>query len=1448
MLKRILLFVSCCLISATSGFGQGLEVINEDPYGPIDLIENVFLGEGIEVLNVTYGGDERSVAYFRNGLNSVGLDRGVVMTTGITVPQGAFEGVNGVGNQLLSVNNDSAVPDDPDLRAIVGNMTTPIRDATVYEITFRPLGDSVNFRYVFASEEYPQYVCSNYNDLFGFFISGPGFAGPYSNGAENLAIIPGTDLPVRINTVNGGVVGGSGSSDGCAPPNGSLDNSDLFRANYNTNNQPIFNGLTHVFTAAASVQACETYTIKLIIADINDAVLDSGVFLEARSFGGQSTNLEIVNLSIDGSMSEGCRPAALHFYTTQPVEQDLDLTVDFFGTATPGTDYTQPPATLTIPAGDSLLIVPIAAFEDNFPDPGEDIFISLLRSACFTDTFKIRIEENRLQDLVLDDQFTVCGNETVQLNASVSGQGPEVTTFTSNQEVNLVYSLTNPWRSSFIDVSDVVPDILSEQILESVCILNLEHGRPAQIDAFLFNPNGIPVELTTDNGGNGGGAPFEGYLNTCFTPSATNPITGGGNQAPASMVPFTGEWQPEGTLEDLWFGGNQPTNGQWELRVRDDAFLTNGTLRSWSISFRRPYAIQFAWDQDANLSCYDCPDPELTTQGNDFVNLVVTDTYGCSLTDSVEIVLQPTPPLNFDPTCVAATDSSLLINWGSAPGLTYYEVSTGDGLWENVGLDTFYQFINLASDSSYTFLVRPVFANCAGPELAVSCQTFNCDEDRPVISLESSNDPLCTNATDGSFSVSGSGLYAPFRFFLDGAAQNDPQFDQLGAGTYQAIVQDNRGCRDTTTVTLNEPPPVTNTFVTTGQLGCNTTANITAQPTGGTGNYTFSWNGNPGTNTLSAISNPGTYTVLITDANGCTLMDSTTLSAPDIVSFTNQVSPASCSSVSDGSIELNPTGGSPPYAYAWSVAGVGNTNVVNNLDAGSYAVTISDQTGCEVSETIVVSSGTDPFITGASQVARCFGQSSGSIQLSVQNASLPLSYNWSSPQATGPNPTELPAGVYSLTITDNRGCTSDTLFEVSEPPLLQLADESNGPTCAGLTDGSIVVGATGGTAPYTYNWQHGPNVSSLGSLAAGNYQLNVTDANGCLLTTTFELEEPEPIALSSQVTDNRCADASQGTALVTSPATSSVTYYWPDLNASGPQQNNLPAGNYLVIATNQNGCQSESLVTIGAPAALSADPIVEDVACHGETNGLIELSAQGGTPGYRFRLLNGPQGTEQWSASNVFLGLAPGRYAGEIMDENDCLLNVDGLQIQEPGPLDISLGAPQTIVYGDSIRLQATATGGNLPLLNFNWSATDTSLINCSACPNPVVSPTDQTTVYLTAFDQRGCFARSLLNIIVEKDFPVAVPTGFTPNGDGENDRLVVHGLPGIVVERFQIFDRWGQLLFEQFDFPVNDPSLGWDGTFKGEPLNSDAFIWQARVRYVDGKNQNFHGQTSLIR
>lgn len=332
-----------------------------------DLVQNVLLGGGVTVSNITFNGmpagtTSIQIGSFDGTACNVGLDQGILLSTGdIAVALGPnnFEdftwpsaGVGGFG--------------DPDLdQLLVGAPLT--YDAAVLEFDFVPMGDEISFNYVFGSEEYLEFVGMGFNDVFGFFLSGPGVFGPYSNNAINIALVPGTSTPVAIDNVN-------------TFTNAAyyVDNGDGYSFPQNSSAQYIqFDGFTVPLTASAQVQCGQTYHLKIAVQDAGDAYLDSGVFLQGGSLSSPNTfTAEVVAEGAAGNMVEGCAGATLVLSRTD-AQAPMDVLVAVSGTTTNGVDHTAVPPQFSMPAGTASISLDLDAFEDQLPEGSEQLVLTL---------------------------------------------------------------------------------------------------------------------------------------------------------------------------------------------------------------------------------------------------------------------------------------------------------------------------------------------------------------------------------------------------------------------------------------------------------------------------------------------------------------------------------------------------------------------------------------------------------------------------------------------------------------------------------------------------------------------------------------------------------------------------------------------------------------------------------------------------------------------------------------------------------------------------------------------------------------------------------------------------------------------------------------------------------------------------------------------------------------
>jgi gliding motility-associated-like protein len=389
-------------------------------------IQNVLAGPGVSVTNVTFNGasgaaPNEQVGQFTDATSSIGLPQGLILGSG-DVTMAAQPNLGGGS----SIGGNTGVGSDPDLASITPNQ---IYDECIVEFDFVPVGDSISFSYVFASEEYDEFVCGTVNDAFGFFLSGTNPAGG-AYVAQNLALIPDpanpsiyTTTPVSINTVNLGV-SGSGTTTNCdnIDPNWAAYN--VFYAGSNVSTNYEYDGNTVTLTCRAAVVCNETYHIKLAIGDGGDGGWDSGVFLEGGSFTSIGVDVTAGIANGDTLLYEGCNTA--YFAFTRP-DTLVDFTVYFemAGTATNGFDYLQVPDSLTLGAGvytDTILIFPISDGQD---EPAETVEMLIFYETCSGsfDTITANLVLNDYTPLTasLPDSINICPSEVANLNPEYAG-------------------------------------------------------------------------------------------------------------------------------------------------------------------------------------------------------------------------------------------------------------------------------------------------------------------------------------------------------------------------------------------------------------------------------------------------------------------------------------------------------------------------------------------------------------------------------------------------------------------------------------------------------------------------------------------------------------------------------------------------------------------------------------------------------------------------------------------------------------------------------------------------------------------------------------------------------------------------------------------------------------------------------------------------------------------
>ena len=602
-----------------------------------------------------------------------------------------------------------------------------------------------------------------------------------------------------------------------------------------------------------------------------------------------------------------------------------------------------------------------------------------------------------------------------------------------------------------------------------------------------------------------------------------------------------------------------------------------------------------------------------------------------------------------------------------------------------------------------------------------------------ISSAAVTNAIACNSGTQGQVTASSTGGTTPYTFSWNTGGTATLETG-LGAGTYSVTITDQNGCTDSSSVVLSEPVVLNSSASVTNSIACNngTQGQVTASSTGGTTPYTFSWN-TGGTAALETGLGAGTYSVTITDQNGCTDSTSVVLTEPVVLNSSASVTNIiNCNNGTQGQVTASSTGGTTPYTFSWNTGGT--AALETGLGASTYSVTITDQNGCTDSTSVVV---TEPVSLVASSsvtsTINCNGVTNGQVTASAAGGTSPFTYSWNT-GGTAALETNLGASTYSVTITDQNGCTDSSSVIITEPvTLIASSSVTSTINCNGVTNGQVTASAAGGTSPFTYSWNTGGTVALETNLGSGTYSVTITDQNGCTDSTSVVLTEPASLIASASVSS--AISTYNGTnGQITSSAvggTTPFTYSW-NTGGTAALETGLGSGTYSVTVTDQSGCTDSASVWLNQPPAFAASAIVDsNVSCNGLTNGGASASPIGGSPAYTYAWSNG-------ASSASITGLVAGTYTVTITDGNSLT-----------GTSSVTITQPATLIAGSVVDSNTTcngfanggatasATGGSMPY-TYSWSNSATT-----ASITGVVAGTYTTTIT----DVNGCSSTSSVTV-----------------------------------------------------------------------------------------------------
>ena len=1327
-MKKIFLLIT--VLFSTISQSQ-IVVDNNAPYNsPAFLVDDILLGGGVVASNHTYQGEPSQLGWFNAINTNLGIDSGVVMCTGDIY---ALDPI--LGSTFPLIPNTVT---DPDLLAVANSVpgligqnftVTSINDVAVLEFDFIPTSDSLEFRYAFGSQEYFGWENTQYNDAFGFFLSGPGIAGPWTNGAVNLAYIPNTNpqLPITISSVNS-----------VTPIN-----QQYFIDNQNgLNIIADADGFTTVFTAQAAVQCGATYHIKLVIADGSDGALSSYVWLEAGSF--TSPELSVVDdLGIDSTVmdiacGEGITLSAnvvdpgvtYQWYDSTSTVFSTDSSVTVSG----GTYY----VAATFPTGciiysDTLEVISQA--EDSLPPTPISCVAISNGMINYEWNHPVGATNGTLYHLMgsdnlggpyypVADVYYPATSHSVPLSSVSSGiqfcyittASPCTETLTSDTLSPISFTVSSNDASCW-DGSDgyISIDVHSVQLTPySYYLDGVLNTNAHPYDTSFFNlETGTYTVLVSDNAQcqievpisiSAPGFPLQALVsnstNTCYSTDLGIAVGSAAGGTPG----YTYEWFDSGM----------------------NSFSTNDTAFSLSA-------------------------------GSYF--LEVMDANGCDTFTTVN-VMEPQVPLTASPQVfnVSCKGESTGMIVGDAAGswgpYTYY--------WLNMQGDTIQQSDTHISsrDTLFGLSAGSYYLSVEDYEGCIVEYVLNVDEPLFALSIDSMNviSPVaCYGDSVGIARLYASGGDPLYSYMWDNG-ETGIIATSLTSGYHSVTLTDDWGCEVIDSIFVPENSLIESDLVVDTTVSCYGLSDGVASISsigGASSVYTYFWS--TGQQTVGVNSDiavgllQGSYYVTTRDDLGCEVIDSIYISHPDPLTMESvELDWIDCYGYDNGLAYSYASGGTAPYTFSWD-NGTWFGDTVSTLTPGLHTVEVTDSRGCTATDTVFIHEPSLLYVdidVSQTILPYCVGVNTASLTALAGGGTGSYSYVWDDnpvqPQ-TSSTATSLLAdnlyssdGSYTITVTDSKGCiataTTDTLqtfVETMDAFVTSLAIYSGGydVSCYGLNDGQAMVTALGAHAPYSYQW-FGPNgyVSyndTISNLFAGVYSVTVSDTNGCLVNSSIVITEPSPMMYTvlGVENDESCLGACDGAIKVdvtggVSPyvamATETTTgaLITSSMGSSTSVVSGICSGTYDLTFSDENGCSSslinggvsqETIITNNVTVSEIDNSSVVNILCNGSSTGQVSALNPNLSSGYGYSWqdLSGNVVSTTTTASN----LSAGTYVlyADYNNISGCT-STDTILITELPIINPSTVVTHVDCFGNSTgSLQGSSVGGTSPY-NLLWN------------------------------------------------------------------------------------------------------------------------------------------------
>ncbi len=1005
---------------------------------------------------------------------------------------------------------------------------------------------------------------------------------------------------------------------------------------------------------------------------------------------------------------------------------------------------------------------------------------------------------------------------------------------------------------------EVIFEVCFRILSEDPAIICIEDA-PTPIE-FSLGVNEVEVDLFCGQI-NGGEAPM------IASADVNNPSCFGGNDGSISLNVTGGNdltytWSPDvgnGPSIDGLTAGNyavtitNPNTGQtttenytlstveFRVEVTDASGVTcfgeaDGSITISTVGGAAPFIIDWSGTlQDGLLTQNDLD--------GGVYSVTVTDNNGCSMSQTNINIGEPTA-LNVSGTPINISDDTPggvnIVVAGGRPEYSYSWSGPGGYTSTNKDIDD----VTVAG----TYCVTVTDNN--------NCTDEQCFAINAALAVGIVVDPGCFGEDNGSIDITPVGGTGDYTYVWSNGGMefaNTQDVDDLAPGDYTLVITS--GTQEITqTIEVDTPDPITIAGMVTAATSGNNGA-ITITPGGGNAPYTFAWADGPTAQNRTDLT-PGEYCVTVTDNSDCTSSECFTVGAAPVSFLSTSTLPALCSDSADGTIRLVIENGARPFSVRIEPLGTVETVDSNTIEilvpAGTYDVFVTDAQGGMLNTNLTVEApsaiSATSTVTSDTEDDGC----SGMISLDISGGTAGYNVTWNN-MAAGGTISQLCSGDYVATITDINGCTF-----VTEPITVNRIDESivaiTEVSCDGGTDGAIDVMIEGGVEPYTFSWTETGSTTELAdteditAISNGSYTLTVIDATGAMLVRNYTVGVTAGFTVAATVTSDylgfgvSCVDATDGSAAAVISGQGDFDFEWLQNDTTIDTDsilNDVGAGTYLLLVTSAAGCEIERTVEITAPEAITLTPTITAISCGNTNDGMITVTPAGGVSPYSFEWSDGSDSGQRSS-------LGAGSYGLTVTDANNCIAE-DNYVLTAPEDLAITFETSDA-TDGCNGSITILPLGGSGTGYSYFWPQLPNQGNNAVAsglCPG-------EYTIEVT--DGAGCQTVTMVATVLDRRFPcLSAREVITPNGDGLNETFILFcsGEDAAINNTMEIYNRWGQLVFETDDYNCSDDDglNCFDGrTNDGTPLPAGPYYYIFNFTNPIGEEMQQRGSLTIVR